>query len=296
MIEEDIRQSENWAKHLQTLGWKSQRTKSNTNVEILDKYLIKIAKIQRPNKLDKEEIHNIEQMCTDQNVTIVKIEPKTNDEASILLDFGFIKTGDFLTPPKTIVIELKKPKAELLSEVSKRTRYYIRKAETERSHVYIYRNPDISNIESFYRVYKASAVHNKNYRDSLQDIKNKVECFGENAFIAISHNEDGGICGANLYLAHKNCVWYMHGGIKRTDENCAAGYKLMWETITYMKDIGFEYFDLEGVYDKRYKGTKKWKGFTFYKSRFGGKEIEYPGLYTKYNNTILRNVSKLYPL
>jgi lipid II:glycine glycyltransferase (peptidoglycan interpeptide bridge formation enzyme) len=293
---EDIRQSENWAQYLSTLGWKSSRTDTGVSVALLNKFSITFAKIQRPLNLTQEKIESIEKIREAQNIHITKIEPADNTAAELLSEMGYMKTNDYLSPPRTIIIDLEADIGTLERNLPKKTRYYIRKSNTERSHTYIHKNPSEDQIKMFYRVYEASTVHNKSTKISIDDIRNKVKTFKDSAYISISHNDDGEACSAGLFLSHNNGIWYVHGGVKRLDGSCSSGYQLMWNSMVYFKDEGYSQLDLEGIYDPRYKGTEKWRGFSFYKSRFGGREVEFPGLYAKYKGPILNTISKIYPL
>ncbi len=71
---------------------------------------------------------------------------------------------------------------------------------------------------------------------------------------------------ANYYM-----TWTSEAGRKS-----GAHYKLVWEEMMRAKKCGYKYWDFEGVYDPRWP-QKRWKGFTEFKRRFGGKLVQFPG-------------------
>ena len=60
-----------------------------------------------------------------------------------------------------------------------------------------------------------------------------------------------------------------------------AHYYLVWQVILACKKKGLKWFDFEGVLDERWP-MKKWAGFSEFKRKFGGKVVAYPGSFTKW--------------
>jgi hypothetical protein len=118
----DLRQSENYAKYMRSLGWVVERI-NNTNVFVKKILFFSIIKIQRPNKLDFEKLNILKRKY---RAILTNIEPGS---------------GWHLLPTKTIIIDL-----ENIS-LSKDTRYEIRRAEKNGLKV-----KESNDIEKFYKM------------------------------------------------------------------------------------------------------------------------------------------------
>ena len=131
---------------------------------------------------------------------------------------------------------------------------------------------------------------------SWNDIKKRVDIFGDRSFLVLCFNKANEIVGGKLFLGYGETVWYIFGGTSSdARKKSKAGYELMWKSILYFKELGFDYLDLEGIYDPRFpKFLNSWGGFSHFKERFGGIKVEFPVPYVKYLNPMLKIISKLY--
>ncbi len=91
-------------------------------------------------------------------------------------------------------------------------------------------------------------------------------------------------------------VWYFHGGTSNEARKNKTGYALVWHSILYLKEQGFEVLDLEGVDDSRFSTTNAWGGFSHFKEKFGGDTVQFPYPHIKYYNKLLKLATKIVPL
>lgn len=292
----DIRQSEQWARYLELLGWRSFRTSKSINVEVISKFGLTSAKVQRPAILDARDLDEIERICKREKCLYVKIEPSTGQDLKILEENGYEQNNEPLSPTKTLEINITKPEGTLWYSLNKGTRYSVNKAKKEGNTVEITSYSKPKTLKNVHKILKQSNRRNGIRTYPLKDLYTKVDVFGDKSFIAISRNEKGEMCGANVYLGYNENIWYMHGGTTRKGRKTNAGYLLTWESILYFQKIGYKLLDMEGIEDERFKFTKKWKGFSDFKKKFGGKQVEYPYPYVKYFSTTARVISKLFPI
>ena len=92
-----------------------------------------------------------------------------------------------------------------------------------------------------------------------------------------------------LFLTFDKVAFYLYSGANELGSKNKAGFVQMWESIKYFKSLGFEILDFDGVADDRFPGfSRRWKGFTSFKEKFGCKTLKYPNPYLKVFNPFLK--------
>jgi lipid II:glycine glycyltransferase (peptidoglycan interpeptide bridge formation enzyme) len=293
--DEELRQSENWAKYLTTLGWTSVRTSSGINIEHRKLGFLSIVKIQHPKPLTTQDLEEIETICKKHKALFIKIEPSIGQDIKILEEKNYRKSHYPMLPPATIYTDLTKTEEELWNAVSKSGKYAIRRAQREGAKIEIYKNPSEEKLKIFNEVAQHTAKKQKFYVNTLKDLIAKTEIFGDNAFLALSYTKENQLAGGIYYLANKNCVWFMHGGTSDIGRKGKEGHELFWKSFLYFKELGFEILDLEGKDDDRFPTfTKNWGGFSHFKERFGGNIVSFPYPHIKPLRPILKLLQKVY--
>ena len=80
-----------------------------------------------------------------------------------------------------------------------------------------------------------------------------------------------------LLLWYGKTAYYWMAAASREGKKSFAPTLLVWKALKFAKKQGCTIFDFEGVFDERYpKQSSDWKGFSIFKSGFGGKPIFYP--------------------
>jgi lipid II:glycine glycyltransferase (peptidoglycan interpeptide bridge formation enzyme) len=292
---EDIRQAPGWQSYLEWLGWKCEKTPKGISIFLRKEGPLVVTKIQRPRLLDETDLREIEDICRKNKALFIKIEPNVGQDTKVLRKHGYRKNHHPLLPPSTLVLDLGKPEEQLHEELSRSAKYSIRRAFREGAKVDFHKNPDDNLVEEFARMAKTSAKSKNFLNVSLEDAKQKVKIFKDRVYLVMVRNRKEECMGANLYLAHNNNVWFLHGGMSEVARHGKWGYALVWESIRYFKKQGFDFLDLEGLDDERFPTkTKQWGGFSHFKEKFGGTRITYPFPYMKVLNPILRMLEKIY--
>jgi len=262
----DVRQTIEYAEYLKRLGWKIEKNK-DVNYFVKKIFAFSILKVSRPERIDIKKLFEIAK----KNKSVqLSIEPKDKTQENILKEnkFGLEKLSGGIT--KTIHIDLTKSKDQIIKEFAKDTVSYLEK--TQNLKIY---TPD--KLEKFYQSWKESVPFIR-YVPSLKGLYHLKESFGEKAIFLITAN---GSAGA-IFLKSEDSFHYWQSFSSETGRKELASYKIIWSAISMAKDMGVKIFDLEGIYDERFP-IKTWKGFSHFKKSFGGKEIEYPGNYSKIN-------------
>ncbi|NMB91773.1 aminoacyltransferase [candidate division WWE3 bacterium] len=289
----DIRQSDKWALYLKGLGWSSHRTTRGICVEYIKTILGTMVKIQHPIPLTLEDLKEIEDFCVKQKALFIKIEPFVGQDVSILERSGYKKNFYPLSPPSTIYIDLTKSEEDLWDNLSHSARYSIRRAQREGTVTRFYQNPLPEKVPDYFEMLKSTARRKHFYVQPLKDFLAKIKIFGKDCHLVLSYDSNGKLLSGKFYLCHGDMVLYSTGGTSKEGLKTKAGYELLWRSILYFKGLGYKVFDLEGKDDSRFESiTKNWGGFSHFKEKFNGEEIEFPYPYVKYLNPLLKFASK----
>jgi lipid II:glycine glycyltransferase (peptidoglycan interpeptide bridge formation enzyme) len=273
----DIRQTENWSKYLEMYKWKSIKLSNGAILRTRALLFFKFAKLQRPGVLDRKDLEELDSVCKQNRVFSLKLFPNVGQDTDLLEEFGYKQDTSLDAPPKTLLIDLRKSKDELWDELTKGCRYSINRANRYGVFVAFLRNPGEKEIEDFRDLVSKRGSARNYFVQSTRDYKHKVDIFGDQSFIVNVYDKEGDILGAKLYLGYGKNVAYVHGGTSTSGQTSKGGYKLLWDSILYFKELGFEALDLEGLYDERLSNqTKGWKGYSEFKLKFGGEAVEFP--------------------
>lgn len=268
----DLRQSPNWAKYLQQIGWRVEKI---NNSYIYLKHLPIIgwyAKVQRPEKLDKVIINKIYGKYRSWQFLI---EPKDGQQYKLVEELGFFATSSPSLPSKTAIIDLKKSYDYLLKSFNQKTRYNVKLAI--RKKVKIVESEDIYYFAAFWRYF----FEKKRFPffSQQKNILAMYKTFGSDAKVLFAKKDNEVIAGLFLLFYDRIC-YYMYAASDNEGRKNFAPTLLTWEAIKLAKKMKCKVFDFDGIYDERFP-LETWKGFTKFKEGFKGKEIEYPGALVK---------------
>jgi len=176
------------------------------------------------------------------------------------------------------MLDLKKSKEELLSDMHQKTRYNIRLAKKKGVEII---EGGADDFDDFWNLINKTAdrdrfrIHTKEYYKKMLSVDFVKIFFAKFA---------GKIIATGIFSFYGDTVTYMHGASDNEHRNVMAPYLLQWELITRAKEKGFKYYDFYGIDDK------KWPGVTRFKKGFGGFEKRYPGTFDMVFSQIWYNV------
>lgn len=263
----DLRQSKEFAQYMRLSGWIVEKVDSCyvylRKLPLLPPLIMKIQYPTPPIPFEK-----IEKLAKKHKPLQVQIQPLKIELGFKKYGYKFSKGGGHIT--KTLQINLIQPEKKILAQMKKDTRYGIRKAESALGGQII----KVKDLEKFHQAWKKS-VSWRRYVPSLKTLKRLKKAFGEKAVFLTANN-----LASTVILIANDSAYYYYAFTSKEGRKKFAQYLLVWEAIKLAKKRGCKIFDFEGVYDKRFP-VKSWKGFSHFKQSFGGKEIEYPGVFTK---------------
>jgi lipid II:glycine glycyltransferase (peptidoglycan interpeptide bridge formation enzyme) len=275
MIPEDIRQSPLWAKYLEKLGWLVEKIDGNFVYIKKIPFLGSFIKIQRVKNFDLKKIDIIRKKY---RAFSIKIEPDISAPKNFinsLQKLNFKKDNFPLSLPKTIWIDLEKNEEGLWKNLKKDCRYCIKKAQGEK--IKIKKSEDIDTFSKLWSKERERGLG----PSQKEDLKKIFKVFGKNARIFFAE-KGGEILGGALTLNWEKTHYYTHAFSTKKGRRSFVQYLVVWEIIKKARKSGCKIFDFEGIYDPRFHSTtKSWQGFSHFKKSFGGKEIEYPGTFSK---------------
>lgn len=297
IMDKNIRQTDEFKAFFEFIGWECVKTSSDINVYFYKLLNGTLAKIPRPHLLSKADLVEIEELCKKKRAALLKIEPEVNQDIQLLTDAGFIKNHYPLSPPSSMIIDLKKSEKELWEAISHSGKYSINRSKREGDYVSFIKGPSEEDLKQLYEAMAWTGKVKHYYVEPFAHVLKRVSLYGDRAHLIKVFNKENHYVGGAAYLCHDSTVTFIYGAINELGRQGKAGYQLLWQAILYLKSLGFSAFDLEGVNDARFPmHTKSWGGFSHFKEKFNGDVIVYPEPYMKLYSGILKVLSKFQPL
>jgi hypothetical protein len=293
---DDIRQSKAWGNYLSQLGWKIYFTSNEVLIAVRKLGFTSVIKIQRPRSLVKKDLEEIDEIVKKEKPMFIKMEAFFDQDLSIFKPAGYLASENPLSVPSTLYIDLTHPEEKLWKDVSHSAKYSIHRAERENTKIEFISNPTDAQLTEFYKMHLQTARRKSFYTISYKEVEARVRSFGDYSYLALAYNSSGNLVSERLYLAYKDMVLYSLGGTAEDMHKEKGGYLLVWKSFLYLKNLGYKILDQEGVMDKRFVSfTKRWKGFSDFKEKFGGEIIKFPAPFIKYPNPWMHTVAQVLP-
>ncbi len=277
----DIRQTQEYENYLKKESWIVERIES-TNYFIRKLPLIgSLLKIQRPGEIN---FKTIEKLCRKYRVFQVILEPNlttgigaVENNHNLLISHGFKLSKSPYLPSKTLQIDLTQPIGKIWSGLNKDAKYGIRRGRS----VAVKKCSCLSDLKEFHNAWRKSVKFTR-FIPSLKSLINLRKSFSvHRPIILTSYNVSGSIIGGVIFTRSlHDYAYYWQGFINKEGRTSLSQYSLVYQGILWAKRVGCKVFDFEGIFDERFP-NKSWLGFTHFKKSFGGKEMLYPGCYTK---------------
>jgi lipid II:glycine glycyltransferase (peptidoglycan interpeptide bridge formation enzyme) len=271
----DIRQSPEYGHYLAQIGWVVEQV-SGVNYFIRKFPLVgSIIKIQRPEKIDFEEIEKLTKKYKAFQIILEPIttrprshnlSPSIGSSSSIhnsLYAHKFKLSKSPYLPTKTLLIDIG------LTNFRSDIKRAINKFNNDQFSIYT------NNLDQFRNAWK-KAVGLSKYVPSLKQLQALQNSFKINSLFVTTSDKSAGI----IFLVSGTTLYYWQAFSDKKKRYLPNQYRMVWYGILWGKKRGAKLFDFEGIYDERFP-NKSWLGFTHFKKTFGGKEVEYPGCFIK---------------
>lgn len=178
---------------------------------------------------------------------------------------GWRQSPNPILMAKTLILDLTRSEDELLGDMTKKTRQYIRKSE--KVGVTIRQAKSLDDVATCLEIYKETAsragfpLHDDHYYEDI------FTALGEHCQILMAEYE--GRVVAFLWLAlSEEVAFELYGGMNDQGQQLRANYILKWETIRRTKQWGVHRYDMNGLLND---GVSKFKqGFAHHETILAG--------------------------
>lgn len=308
----DIRQSKEYTRALSRMGWKVRECgmQNGKKMRVLIRRIplvgLSVAKAQRFDSLPAWE--EWKKILKEERVIYSALEPNVgyhlggvrlkrppsqeitlpsqekHAEENLKKNRYFVDKNVFI-PSRTRIIDLTKGEAELIKEMDQGTRRWLRK-KTKVEVVEV----KLIELESWWKEWK---LWKKGYFPGIDELKIYGEEFGRKkvwmgAKMRVGmqipgqarNDEWRWVGGIVMYMTEDTATYYLAWSSREGKDN-GAQYKLTWECMKRAKKMGVKRWDFEGINDPRWP-RKSWQGFSEFKRRWGGEEVEMPGCWSRW--------------
>lgn len=243
-------QTGEWGELKSAFGWKPVRiVNGEAGVQILFRKLplgYTIGYIPKANPA-ASLWQEIDIVCKQNRAIFLKLEPDLwEGQKPDTWNLTLRNSPHNIQPPRTILVDIRGSKEELLARMKQKTRYNIRLAEKKGVTVRSW-----NDIESFHQMMLQTGgrdgfgVHSLDYyRRAYELLYPKDKC-------EILVAEYGGKPLAGLFVARNgNHAYYLYGASTEEERNRMPAYLLQWEAMKWAKARGCEEYDFWGVPDE----------------------------------------------
>lgn len=176
----------------------------------------------------------------DHHSVALSIEPDTTE---FVKPDGWVRSTNKILSPETILLDLKQSENEMLSDMAKKTRQYIRKSATGVKIKQIKNRSDIEACLALYRQTSSRAGFNLHNNQYYIDVFTQMQDYSP-IFAAYEGDEPV----AFLWLAISTETAYeLYGGMNDRGQELRANYALKWHAIRKVKEWGVKRYDFGGL-------------------------------------------------
>ena len=174
---------------------------------------------------------------------VITIEP---DSLEYIVPKGWKKSKNHILPSKTIVLDLNKSDSELLNDMAKKTRQYIRKSASEAMSIEKVRNKaDLDKCLDIYRMTAKRAKFDIHKNQYYYDVFSKLADYSQ---LFAAYVDDQPV--AFLWLAiSADTALELYGGMNEKGQELRSNYALKWHAIRKCKEWGLSRYDFGGLLD-----------------------------------------------
>ena len=173
----------------------------------------------------------------------ITVEPDSIEYAA---PKGWKHSKNHILPSRTIILDLTKPDSELLNEMAKKTRQYIRKSASEAVTIESVRSKaDLDKCLDLYRLTAKRAKFDLHSNQYYYDVFSKL---ADHSQLFATYADDQPIAFLWIVIS-ADTAFELYGGMNDLGQQLRANYALKWHAIRKCKDWGLSRYDFGGLLD-----------------------------------------------
>lgn len=288
-IANNFRQSDPWLSYMLKMGWDLHTLSDGRNFLTKNVFMYKVAKMQRPLNLTEDILLEVFDICKKEKVLFIKIEPDISQDLEVF-NKHMSTSKSFLSPSATLVHDLKLPFDQIANSFDKVARNSISNAQRQNFIFKVLQKPSDEDLSFYYKeVIKEIFGRNKVLLPGFDSLIAQRDAFGDDSYLFSIYDQENNLIAAKFFLCDKITCLNMSGGTTKLGKKTNGNYLLVFNSIKYLQEAGYEFIDWDGVEDSRFKSqTEKWLKFSEFKYKFGGEKVYYPSAYINYFNPVLK--------
>ncbi len=203
----------------------------------------------------------------------IRVSPLLQDSPenrTMLKSFHFLPSAiHAMDAELSWVLDIDKPKEEILANMRKTTRYEIKQAE--KFGVSVKQTTNANDLSAFFRLYEETSERQGFVPHG--GIAEEFEVFAKdnNAVLLLGSHEDTILAGA-IVLFWGSQAFYHHGASRSS--KIPVSYLVQWRAILEAQKRGMTVYNFWGIAPED-KLNHPWRGLTLFKKGFGGREVKY---------------------
>ena len=176
----------------------------------------------------------------DHHSVVLSIEP---DLLTFEKPDGWVRSTNKVLSAETILLDVTKSESDLLADMAKKTRQYIRKSGADVKIKQVRRREDIEACLDIYRETAARAGFNLHNEQYYLDVFLQMQDYSP---IFVAYADDKPV--SFLWLAISETTAYeLYGGMTPEGQELRANYALKWYAIKKVKEWGLSRYDFGGL-------------------------------------------------
>lgn len=217
-------------------------------------------------------------LAKENNVSFIRIEPQDLKNASYLLKLPNLRKSTDLNPAHTWLLDLEKPKEQIISDFAQGTRTRYNQSEKKGITITASNNPD--DIHPLVQL-QHKLAREKGINTFSEDYL-RTELAQPFASLYLAHYQVEGtdkIIAASLFFDYDGVRYYMQSASDYDYRKLPSAVAILVSAIFDAKEKGLKAFDFWGIAPDDAPKDHPWAGFTAFKKSFGGFARTYAGTY-----------------
>jgi lipid II:glycine glycyltransferase (peptidoglycan interpeptide bridge formation enzyme) len=236
-------------------GWKAERVFAYNDEDIVGAAQILVRRLPAPFRSFAyiprgplvETAHSTEFLNAlaglvkrDHHSVALSIEP---DAIDFEVPDGWMRSSNKILSGETILLDLTKSESDLLADMAKKTRQYIRKSGADVTIKQVKTQDDIEVCLDLYALTSKRAGFNTHDRQYYLDVFQQLQ---DHSPIYKAYEGEEAVAFLWLAISEKT-AYELYGGMNDKGQELRANYALKWHVIKKVKEWGLERYDFGGL-------------------------------------------------